>query len=263
VSPLTGDLKAGAGARPSPPQAPDQAGRPVRSGTARRIAVILLGTALAVALIRGLIVQSFVVPTGSMTPTVQAGDRVLVSRLAYRLGDIRRGDVVVFDGAGVFEPELAPARTGLAGLGRGTAAALGVPIGSSDYVKRVIGLPGERVVCCDPQGRITVDDVALAEPYVFPGEAASSMRFDVVVPAGRLWVMGDHRSDSADSRAHLGDPGGGTVPVRRVIGRVAAVYWPPSHVGRVDRIPSKAFPGAANSPGGPGGANLPIGRTHG
>jgi signal peptidase I len=191
-----------------------------------------------VALVRWLLVQSFVVPTGSMTPTVRAGDRVLVSRMSYRIGEIKRGDVIVFDGAGVFEPEDAPARTPLAGLGRTIASAFSLPVGSSDYVKRVVGLPGERLICCDSAGRITVNGVALNEPYILSGQVPSSMKFDVVVPAGRLWVMGDNRGDSADSRAHLGDPGGGTVPVGRVVGRVVAVYWPPAHAGSVARTPA-------------------------
>jgi signal peptidase I len=221
------------------------------------VVVILLVTAVAVSLVRSLIVQSFVVPTGSMTPTVRAGDRVLVSRLSYRTGEIRRGDVIVFNGSGVFEPEAAAARTALARAGRKIAAAFSLPIGSQDYVKRVVGLPGERVACCDQQGRITVDGVPLDEPYVDPSDPASTLRFDIVVPAGRLFVLGDHRSDSADSRAHLGDPGGGTVPMNRVVGRVVDIYWPLSHAGGVGRASSKESTDAAVGP------HSPIGRTTG
>jgi signal peptidase I len=212
---------------------PVSAPRASRALSGRRIVVLIVVAGLAIALVRALLIQSFVVPTGSMTPTVEAGDRVLVSRLAYRTGSIRRGDIVVFDGAGVFAPDAEPARNPLASAGRGVAALFSLPVGSRDYVKRVIGLPGQRVVCCDPGGRLTVDGTPVAEPYLNPGDAASAVRFDVVVPADRLWVMGDHRSESADSRAHLGDPGGGTVPVDRVVGRVVSIYWPLSHAGGV------------------------------
>ena len=200
-----------------------------------RIAVLVLCAALTVAVVRALVFQSFVVPTASMEPTVNAGDRVLVSRFAYETGQIHRGDVVVFDGSGVFSPAAAPARNPLAALGRAVAATFSLPIGSHDYLKRVVGLPGERVVCCDQQGRLSVDGIPLVEPYLNPEDVASTLDFDVVVPPGRLWVMGDHRSASADSRAHLKQPGGGTVPVDRVVGKVVGVYWPPAHAGGLSR----------------------------
>jgi signal peptidase I len=197
---------------------------------ARRIAVIVLVTALMLAFVRSLLVQSFVVPTASMAPTVHPGDRVLVSRMAYRTGDIKRGDVIVFNGAGVFEPELA-APSGLAAAGRALAGAFSLPIGSRDYLKRVIGLPGDHVVCCDAAGRLSLNGTSLEETYLPPEGKPSSVRFDIRVPPDRLWVLGDNRGDSADSRAHLGDPGGGTVPVGRVVGRVVRIYWPLSHAG--------------------------------
>lgn len=195
-----------------------------------RLLAALLACAAAVLVVRGFLVQSFVVPTASMAPTVAVGDRVLISRIPHFTGSLDRGDVIVFDGSGVFDPEPA-ARTPLAAIGAEIAAGLGVPVGRRDYVKRIIGLPGERVACCDPQGRVTVDGTALDEPYLTGGEAPSAQPFDVQVPAGRLWVMGDHRSDSADSRSHLGDPGGGTVPIDHVVGRVVAVWWPWSRLG--------------------------------
>jgi signal peptidase I len=253
---LTGDPTTDTGSRPSRPDRPS-ARRPAQEshrGPARRIAVIVLATALTLALIRSLLVQSFVVPTASMEPTVHPGDRVLVSRLAYRTGDIKRGDVIVFNGAGVFEPDVAPARSGLAAAGRAVAAAFSLPIGSQDYLKRVIGLPGDRVVCCDLQGRLSVNGTPLNEKYLHPGDEPSSVRFDVQVPPGRLWVLGDHRSDSADSRSHLGDPGGGTVPVGRVVGRVVGVYWPLSRAGGLATSAADDVTGAA------GGAHPSIGK---
>lgn len=191
-----------------------------------RVLSFVLTVALLLAGIRFFLVQTFVIPSGSMENTLRVGDRVLVSRWSYRFGEIQRGDVVVFDGDGVFNRSSAESDSPLASVGRGIARALGVPVGETDYVKRVIGLPGDRVTCCDAQGRLTVNGGSLSEPYLYPGDSPSELRFDIVVPEGRLWVMGDHRSDSGDSREHMREPSGGTVPVGQVVGRVVAVWWP-------------------------------------
>lgn len=193
------------------------------------VAVALVG----ILLVRSFLVQSFFIPSGSMEQTLEPGDRIAVNRLAYDLGAVQRGDVVVFDGSGLFIQAAQPSGSVFQSARRVFAWAFGSPVGSHMYVKRVIGLPGERVTCCDERGRITVDDVALNETYVYPGDAPSELRFDVVVPAGRIWVMGDHRAESADSRAHLGDPGGGTIPLNRIVGRAEAVYWPLGRAGRL------------------------------
>ena len=101
------------------------------------------------------------------------------------------------------------------------------PARERDFIKRVVGLPGDRVTCCDDTGRVTVNGFALDErAYLYPGDAPSAVRFDVVVPTGRLWLMGDHRGSSQDSRSLLGEPGGGMVPQSRVLGRAFVVVWP-------------------------------------
>ena len=99
--------------------------------------------------------------------------------------------------------------------------------GEKDYIKRVIGVPGDTVKCCDAKGRVTVNGVPLDEKgYLYPGDVPSQKFFEVKVPQGRLWVMGDHRMVSLDSRSHMGDPGGGTIPIDKVIGRAFVVVWP-------------------------------------
>jgi len=198
----------------------------------------LLGPALlllAIVVIRAFLVTPFGIPSESMQDTLLIGDRILVSRTTAP-ADLQRGDIVVFDASQAFNlrvPErgmvqtLVEAVESLAGKGQPT-----------DYVKRVIGLPGDHVRCCAPDGRLEVNGVAVTEPYVAPGQKPSVMPFDVTVPPDRFWVMGDNRGSSADSRAHLGDPGGGMVRTRDVVGRAVVTFWP---LGRLGGFPS---PGA-------------------
>ena len=196
---------------------------------------LLLGAValLVMMLVRGFLVQSFYVPSGSMQPTIEPGDRILVNKVVS--GDaLRRGDVVVFDGTRTFGAERWGPRPAEGIVGRflsGVAAVVGVHVGEQDFVKRIIGLPGDRVACCDSQGRVTVNDVPVDEDYLATGDEPSELTFEVTVPAGRLWVMGDHRSASSDSRAHLGEEGYGTVKVSDVVGRAAVTYWPLSRLG--------------------------------
>ena len=195
----------------------------------RELAFLLLLAAVLTAGIKAWAVEAFRIPSGSMEDTLRVGDRVLVNKLVYRVRGIDRGDVIVFSGQGSWDPPPAapsgPVPTAVHAVLRLT----GMMSSGTDYVKRVIGLPGDRVSCCDPQGRITVNGVPLDEgSYLYPGNRPSAQRFSVRVPSGRLWVMGDHRLNSSDSRYHGGDPGDGTIPESAVIGRVFLVVWPPA-----------------------------------
>jgi len=201
-----------------------------------------------VLLLSAFVVRPYLIPSGSMEPTLRVGDRVLVNKLAYRFGSApRRGDVVVFDGTGSFVRE-PPPQNPVTGLLRGAAASLGLAEpAETDYVKRVVGVGGDRVVCCDRRGRIEVNGGPVTEDYLYPGDEPSRVRFDIVVPDGTLWVMGDHRARSRDSRDHLGEPGGGMVPVDMVIGRVDWIGWP---LGRLGGLPDSAAFDGVRAPGG-------------
>ncbi|GAB3670580.1 hypothetical protein GCM10027589_39100 [Actinocorallia lasiicapitis] len=209
---------------------------------------LLIGVALVLALvIKAFIVQAFYIPSGSMETTLQIGDRVLVNKVVYRLRDISRGDIVVFNGLDSWDPEveLEQPSNPVGKVLRSVGTAFGVVPGEKDYIKRVIGVPGDHVVCCEPgTGRITVNGHALDETsYLYTDPATgeqnvpSDRKFDVVVPEGRLWVMGDHREVSYDSRGHSADKGSGTIPISNVIGRAFIVVWPLPH-GQFLHIPS-------------------------
>ncbi|WP_018655272.1 signal peptidase I [Actinomadura flavalba] len=202
---------------------------------------ILIGVALVLALvIKAFAVQPFFIPSGSMENTLQVGDRVLVNKIVYHTRDITRGDIVVFNGLDSWDQETeVPKPSNPVGKAlRWVGSAFGVASNEKDYIKRVIGIPGDRVKCCDAQGRVTVNGVPLDErSYLFTDRATgerndpSEMNFDVTVGKGQLWVMGDHREYSFDSRHHRSDPGGGTIPIDRVIGRAFVIVWPVGNAG--------------------------------
>ncbi|BBB00473.1 putative signal peptidase I [Actinacidiphila reveromycinica] len=219
-----------------------------RRATAREVPLLIL-VALVIALVlKTFLVQAFVIPSGSMEQTIRIGDRVLVDKLTPWFGaEPHRGDVVVFkDPGGWLQGEPAPkpdpvvikqVKQALAFIGLLPAS------GEQDLIKRVIGVGGDTVQCCDAQGRLTVNGKPLDEPYLYPGNPPSTIKFTVHVPLGRLWVMGDHRSDSADSRYHMdevvdGKRTEGTISEKQVVGRAFVIGWPIGHWRRLQEPPT-------------------------
>lgn len=194
-----------------------------------RLIVLAVAVAMVVVLvIRAWVVDVYYVGSSSMEPTVVPGDRVLVTKWV-NTEQVEHGQLVVFDGRGSFAPldEDPPAVQALQQLG----AWVGLRPNEDTFIKRVIGVPGDTVACCDDDGRLTLNGQPLDEPYLYPGDAPSETEFEVIVPAGRLWLLGDHRSVSVDSRSLLGAPGGGLVRADRVIGEPVTILWP---TGRTD-----------------------------
>ncbi|MEU3826325.1 signal peptidase I [Streptomyces sp. NPDC029080] len=227
-----------------------------RRRSAVREIPLLVGVAVLIALVlKTFLVQAFVIPSGSMEQTIRIGDRVLVDKFTPWFGsEPQRGDVVVFhDPGGWLQDEqtakkndpvvVKQVKEGLTFIG------LLPSDNEKDLIKRVIGVGGDHVKCCDAQGRVTVNGVPLTEgDYLYPGNSPSSTPFDITVPQGRLWVMGDHRDNSADSRAHQDTPYGGTVSEDSVVGRAMVIGWPLGHWTRLEE--PKTFASVTDSASG-------------
>jgi signal peptidase I len=207
------------------------ADRPKKRSFLRELPGIVITALVISVLIKTFLVQAFYIPSGSMENTLLVNDRVLVNKLADKPDEIHRGDVVVFrDPGGWLGPSEESTRGGIiGGIRKGLVfVGLAPAAGEEDLIKRVIAVGGDTVKCCT-NGHLTVNGVALDEPYLFPSDVGtpSATQFGPIkVPAGKLWVMGDHRSVSEDSRAHQDQKGQGFVPVDHVIGRAFTIVWP-------------------------------------
>ncbi|WP_185899270.1 signal peptidase I [Streptomyces sp. WAC07061] len=236
-----------------PVEPPEPGGRAERRRLARKVRrrrrtrrvgelPLLVAVALCIALLlKTFLVQAFFIPSGSMEQTIRIGDRVLVDKLTPWFGSkVQRGEVVVFkDPGGWLKGEAARPEPDPAGVRQIKQALTFIGLLPSadeqDLIKRVIGVGGDTVKCCDARGRVTVNGTPLDEPYVSPGNAPSEIRFEVRVPAGRIFVMGDHRANSADSRYHLDEAFEGTVDEKNVVGQAVVIAWPFDHWRGLDQ----------------------------
>jgi signal peptidase I len=206
-----------------------------RKGSVLRELPILIIVALAVSLvIKTFLVQFFYIPSGSMENTLQIQDRVAVNKIPFLSTKISRGDVVVFRDPDNWLPEpYAPEENKVVTKIREGLVIVGVlPNPAKQYlVKRVIGIEGDTIVCCTKAGSMKINGKLVDEPYIFKGNKPSELKFNVTVPKGKIWVMGDHRNASADSRYHQDDVNNGFVPVSKVTGRAYAIIWPFKNIG--------------------------------
>lgn len=207
----------------------------------RDVILIILVAVLVSFLVKTFVVRSFYIPSGSMEDTLLINDRILVDEVTPHFGGYARGDIVVFqDPGGWLPPTTQPARPPIVEGVDWLLSIVGLSAPDSDdhLVKRIIGLPGDHVVCCNAIGQITVNGVPVNETSYLKlpnaQAAASGDPFDVVVPAGKLWVLGDNRYRSKDSRYNTDQPGEGFVPIDNVVGRAFVITWPLNRVGLLD-----------------------------
>ncbi|MGN6272475.1 MAG: signal peptidase I [Protaetiibacter sp.] len=218
----------------------------------RDVALIIVAAIVISFLIKTFLIRSFYIPSESMEDTLLVNDRIIVNQLVPDLTPIERGDVIVFtDPGGWLDPVYEVPKDPVSGFFEwlGSIVGLTAPDSNDHLIKRVIGLPGDHVTCCNDFGQLSVNGVALDEdPYVrLPDGVTKVSRddFDVIVPEGSLWVMGDNRWNSRDSRYNRDKPGNGFVPIDDVVGRAVLISWPVERWTWLDNYPL-VFDGVEN-----------------
>jgi signal peptidase I len=217
----------------------------------RELPVIIIAALVVSIIVKTFLIHFFYIPSGSMENTLQVGDRIAVNKFGALFTDIKRGEVVVFGDPDNWLGSSAESEdSGVGAVVKTGLITVGVlPDPAKQYlIKRVIGVGGDKVVCCDKAGKLQVNGVSITEPYIFAGDKPSDMQFNVDIPKGFIWVMGDHRGASADSRFHPDSANNGMVPLSKVVGRAIFVVWPFTDIGLIPKgedlkkIPVKKLP---------------------
>lgn len=208
-----------------------------KGSSLRELPVLIISALVLSMIVKTFFLQFFYIPSGSMENTLLINDRVGVNKFGALFSEIKRGEVVVFRDPADWLSTPSDESTGIAKVVKESLVFVGVlPDPSKQYlIKRVIGVGGDTVVCCSKDGKLEINGTAISEPYIYPGDAPSDSQFSVKVPKGFIWVMGDHRGASADSRFHTDDPNKGMVPLSKVTGRAIFVIWPFSHIKVLDK----------------------------
>ena len=204
----------------------------------RELPVIIIAALVVSIIVKTFLVHFFYIPSGSMENTLQVGDRIAVNKLGALFTDIKRGEVVVFGDPDNWLGNSSQSEdSGIGAVVKTGLITVGVlPDPAKQYlIKRVIGVGGDNVVCCDKAGKIQVNGVSITEPYIFAGDKPSDMQFNVEIPKGFIWVMGDHRGASADSRFHPESANNGMVPLSKVVGRAVFVVWPLTDIALISK----------------------------
>ena len=208
-----------------------------RGSSLRELPILIISALVLSIIVKTFFIQFFYIPSGSMENTLQVNDRVGVNKLGALFSDIKRGEVVVFrDPANWLSPNYDDT-SGFRKVIKDSLVFVGVlPDPSKQYlIKRVIGVGGDKVRCCGKDGKIEVNGVSINEPYIYEGDKPSDSEFEVEVPQGFIWVMGDHRGASADSRFHTDDPNNGMVALDKVTGRATFIIWPFSNLAILEK----------------------------
>ena len=211
---------------------------PKKGSFLRELPVIVVSALIVSIVIKTFFLHFFFIPSGSMENTLQVGDRIAVNKFGALFSEIKRGEVAVFadpDNWLGSSPE--SDESTISGKIKSGLILVGVlPDPAKQYlIKRVIGVGGDNVICCDATGKLQVNGVSVTEPYIYKGDKPSDMQFNVDIPKGFVWVMGDHRGASADSRFHPDSANNGMVPLSKVVGRATFIVWPISNIALIPK----------------------------